>query len=59
MAQAVSRRQLTAEVRVYKHTEFHGPTLTGATLASTSEVLTSAILVWLKLWDWKYGLDGP
>jgi hypothetical protein len=29
------------------------PRLTGAGIASTSEVWTSAILRWLKLWDWK------
>jgi hypothetical protein len=33
--------------------KFHGPTLTGASFASTSEVWTSTILEWLTLRDWK------
>jgi hypothetical protein len=34
-------------------TKLYPPRLTGASFASTSEVWTSAILVWLKLRDWK------
>jgi hypothetical protein len=33
------------------YTQFHGPTLTGASFASTSVVWTSAILEWLKVQD--------
>jgi hypothetical protein len=33
--------------------KLNGPTLTGASFASTSEVWTSTILEWLKLRDWK------
>jgi hypothetical protein len=38
-------------LKIYQHTKFHGPTLTGASFASTSGVLTSAILEWLKVRD--------
>jgi hypothetical protein len=38
-------------LKIYQHTKFHVPTLTGASFASTSEVLTSAILEWLKVRD--------
>jgi hypothetical protein len=31
-------------VKIYQYTIFHGPTLTGASFASASEVWTSAIL---------------
>jgi hypothetical protein len=31
-------------LKIYQYTEFHGPTLTGASFASTSEVWMSAIL---------------
>jgi hypothetical protein len=40
-------------LKIYQYTKFHGPTLTGASFASTSEVRTSAILEWLKLRDYK------
>jgi hypothetical protein len=33
------------------YTKCHGPTLTGVSFASTSEVWTSAILEWLKVRD--------
>jgi len=36
-------------LNIYQNTEFHGPTLTGASFASTSKVWTSAILEWLQL----------
>jgi hypothetical protein len=38
-------------LKSYQYTKFHGPTLTGASFASTSEVWTSAILEWWKLRD--------
>jgi hypothetical protein len=38
-------------LKIYQYTKFHGPTLTGAIFASTSEVWTSAILEWLKVLD--------
>jgi hypothetical protein len=38
-------------LKIYQHTKFHGPTLTGASFASTSEVWTSAILE-----GWRYGI---
>jgi hypothetical protein len=38
-------------LKIYHYTKFHGPTLTGASFASTSEVWTSAILEWLKVRD--------
>jgi hypothetical protein len=38
-------------LKIYQYTKFHGPTLTGASFASTSAVLTSAILEWLKVRD--------
>jgi hypothetical protein len=38
-------------LKIYQYTKLHGPTLTGASFASTSEVLTSAILEWLKVRD--------
>jgi hypothetical protein len=34
-------------LKIYQKTNFHGPTLSGAGSASTSEVWTSAILEWL------------
>jgi len=37
-------------LKIYQDTKFHGPTLTGASFASTSKVWTSAILEWLQLW---------
>jgi hypothetical protein len=43
-------------LNIYQHTKFHGPTFTGASFASTSEVSTSAILEWLKLPDYKLWL---
>jgi hypothetical protein len=36
-------------LKIYQYTKFHGPTLTGASFASTSDVLTSAILECLKV----------
>jgi hypothetical protein len=38
-------------LKIYQYTKLHGPTLTGASFASTSEVWTSAILEWLKIRD--------
>jgi hypothetical protein len=38
-------------LNIYQYTKFHGPTLTGASFASTSQVWTSAILEWLKVRD--------
>jgi hypothetical protein len=38
-------------LKIYQYTKFHGPTLTGASFASTSEVWTSAILEWSKIRD--------
>jgi hypothetical protein len=32
------------KMKIYQYTKFHGPTLTGASFASTSEVWKSAIL---------------
>jgi hypothetical protein len=43
---------------VYQYSKFHGPTLTGASFASTSEVLTSAILECLKVRDQKVRRRG-
>jgi hypothetical protein len=37
--------------KIYQYTKFCGPTLAGASFASTSEVWTSAILECLKVWD--------
>jgi hypothetical protein len=37
--------------KIYQHTKFRGPMLTGICLASTSEVWIYTILEWLKLWD--------
>jgi hypothetical protein len=37
--------------KIYQYTKFHGPTLTVASFASTSDVWTSAILEWLKVRD--------
>jgi hypothetical protein len=36
-------------LKIYQHTKFHGPTLTGEIFASTSDVWTSTILECLKL----------
>jgi hypothetical protein len=38
-------------LKIYQNTKFNGPTLIGASFASTSEVRTSAILECLKLRD--------
>jgi hypothetical protein len=38
-------------LKIYQNTKFHGPTLIGASFASTSEVWTSTILEWLKVRD--------
>jgi hypothetical protein len=38
-------------LKIYQYTKFHGPTLTGVSFASTSEVWTSAILESLKIRD--------
>jgi hypothetical protein len=38
-------------LKVYQYTKYHGPMLTGASFASTSEVWTSAILECLKARD--------
>jgi hypothetical protein len=43
---------------IYQYTKFHGPTLTGASFASTSEVWTSAILEWLKVRNYKVRRRG-
>jgi hypothetical protein len=40
-------------LKIYQYTKFHGPTLTGASFAYTSEVWTSAIFEWLKVRDYK------
>jgi hypothetical protein len=40
-----------SSLKIYQYTKCHGPMLTGASFASTSEVWTSAILEWLKLRD--------
>jgi hypothetical protein len=45
-------------LKIYSQTKFHDRTLTGASIASTSEVLTPAILEWLKLRDWKVWRRG-
>jgi hypothetical protein len=45
-------------LKVYQYTKFHGPTLTGAGFASTSEDWTSAILEWLEIQDWKVRRRG-
>jgi hypothetical protein len=45
-------------LKIHQYTKFHGPTLTGASFASTSEVWTSAILEWLKIRDWKVRCRG-
>jgi hypothetical protein len=34
-------------MKIYENAKFHGPTLTGASFASTLKFLTSAILEWL------------
>jgi hypothetical protein len=44
-------------LNVYQYTKFHGPTLNGASFASTSEVSTSTILEWLKIRDYKVGIE--
>jgi hypothetical protein len=33
-------------LKIYQHTKYYGPTLTGATFAPTSDVWASAILEW-------------
>jgi hypothetical protein len=38
-------------LKIYQYTQFHGPTLTGSSFASTSDVWTSAIFEWLKVRD--------
>jgi hypothetical protein len=38
-------------LKIYQYAKFHGPTLAGASFASTSEVWTSAILERLKVRD--------
>jgi hypothetical protein len=45
-------------LKIYQHTKLHGPTLNGASFASTSEVWKSAILEWLKLRDLKLWRRG-
>jgi hypothetical protein len=45
-------------LKIYQYTKFHGPTLTGASFASTSEVWTSAIFEWLKVRDEKVRRRG-
>jgi hypothetical protein len=45
-------------LKIYQHTKFHGPTLTDATFASTSEVWTRAILKCLKVRDWNVWYRG-
>jgi hypothetical protein len=42
---------LIYRLKIYQYTKFHGPTLTGASFASTSEVWTSTIVEWLKIRD--------
>jgi len=36
-------------LKIYQNTKFHGPTLSGASFAFTSEVWMSTILEWLQL----------
>jgi hypothetical protein len=36
--------QVVHPLKIYQYTKFHGPTLTGARFASTSEIWTSAFL---------------
>jgi hypothetical protein len=43
-------------LKIYQYTKFHGPTLISASFASTSEVLTSAILELLKIGIKKYSI---
>jgi hypothetical protein len=43
-------------LNIYQYEKFHGPTLTGASFASTLGVRTSAILEWLKVRIRKYGV---
>jgi hypothetical protein len=38
-------------LKIYRYKTFHGPTLTGASFASTSEVWTPVILEWLEVLD--------
>jgi hypothetical protein len=38
-------------LKIYQYTKYYGPTLTGESFASTSEVWTSAIFEWLKVRD--------
>jgi hypothetical protein len=40
--------KLVHPLKLYQHTKFHGPTLTGVSFASTLEVCAPDILVWLK-----------
>jgi hypothetical protein len=37
-------------LKIYQHTKSHGPRLASEDFASTSEVWTSTLLEWLKLW---------
>jgi hypothetical protein len=41
--------QVVRPLKIYKNTKFHGPTFTGGSFTSFSDVLTSATLKWLKL----------
>jgi hypothetical protein len=45
-------------LKIYQYIKFHGPTLTGASFASTSEVWTSAILESLKVRDYEVRRRG-
>jgi hypothetical protein len=45
-------------LKIYQHTTFHGPTFTGASFASISEVWTSTILNWSKLRTYKLWTRG-
>jgi hypothetical protein len=45
-------------LKIYQYTTFYGPTLTGTSLASTSDVWTSVILEWLKVRDYRVRRRG-
>jgi hypothetical protein len=45
--------EVVRRLKIYQHTKLHGHMLTGASFASNSEVLVSAILELLKLQDYK------
>jgi hypothetical protein len=45
-------------LKIYSSIKLHGPALTGASLASSSQVLTSVILDWLQLRHYKLRCRG-